>query len=319
MNIPVPNRSAKVYGLLVVLLLIAPLGIAQIAQGFYLELLTRALILAIAVAGLNLIVGYGGMLSLGHAAYIGIGAYSVAILAHYEVYNGFLHLFLAIGASAIFALFSGAICLRTKGMYFILITLAFSQMLYFTVVSIDEYGADDGLVIYQRSQFNGLFDLENPTTLYYFVLITLLILLFLMHRLLHAAFGRVIFGSKHNEPRMRALGFATYPYKLTCYVLSGAICGIAGFFLGNFTNFISPQMMDWSASAELLFMLIIGGTGVLFGPLVGALVFLLLQELLSGFTVYWHLAFGMLLIALVLFFGKDGLHGMLSGQAKRKP
>ena len=305
--------SARIYLLIAVLLLIAPFIITLTQQPFYLDLLTRVLILAIAVASLNLIVGWGGMVSLGHAAYIGIGAYSVGIPAHYDIHNGFIHLALAMACSAAFALLTGAISLRTRGLYFILITLAFSQMLYFTLVSIDQYGADDGLVIHQRSEFNGLLDIENPATLYYAVLGALFLLLFLLHRLVNARFGRVIFGAMHNDERMQALGFDTYRYKLACYVLSGTICGVAGFFLGNFTNFISPEMMDWTRSAELIFMLVIGGAGALFGPVIGTAAFLLLAEFLSGITLYWHLIFGLLLITLVLFFGKSGLHGLLTG------
>ena len=303
--------SARVYLGLIILLLAAPVIFSLTQQSFHLDILTRVLILAIAVVGLNLIVGCGGMVSLGHAAYIGIGAYSVGIPVYYDVYNGFLHLGLAVGCSAAFALITGAVCLRTRGLYFILITLAFSQMLYFTFVSVDEYGADDGLVIYRRSEFDNLLDIENPATLYYTVLAVLLLFLFLMHRLIHARFGRVILGGKHNDERMQALGFNTYRYKLVCYVLSGTMCGVAGFFLGNFTNFISPEMMDWTRSAELLFMLVAGGAGALFGPLIGTAAFILLQEFLSGITVHWHLIFGLLLIALVLFIGKSGLHGLI--------
>jgi len=305
------SRSAGVYALIVVLLLAAPPVISFAGQAFYLDLLTRALILAIAVASLNLIVGCGGMISLGHAAYIGIGAYSVGIPAYYEVYNGFIHLGLALACSAAFALLTGAVCLRTRGLYFILITLAFSQMLYFTLVSIDEYGADDGLLIHRRSEFGGALDLEHPAALYYAVLAALLLFLFAMHRLIHARFGRVIFGSKHNDSRMQALGFDTYKYRLACYVISGAMCGVAGFFLGNFTHFISPEMMDWTRSAELIFMLVIGGAGALFAPVTGTAAFLLLEEFLSGWTLHWHLMFGLLLIALVMFAGRGGLHGAL--------
>ncbi|MGI9311731.1 MAG: branched-chain amino acid ABC transporter permease [bacterium] len=309
--------TAAAYGLLVALLLAAPMLIALAGQGFYLDLLTRALILAIAVASLNLLVGYSGLISLGHAAYIGIGAYSVGIPVYYEIHHGALHLLLAIGCSAAFAALTGAICLRTKGLYFILITLAFSQMLYFIVLSLDQYGADDGLVIARRSEFGAL-DLENATALYYTALATLLLCLALMHRLLHARFGKVILGAKHNAARMQAIGFDTYRYQLVCYIISGAMCGVAGFLMGNFTNFISPEMMDWTHSAELLFMLIIGGAGALFAPLTGAGAFIWLEESLSALTVHWHLIFGLLLIALVLRFGKDGLHGVLLGLERRR-
>ena len=297
-------------GITVIGLAVAPSALDFFGQAFYLDLLTRVLILAIAVAGLNLIVGYGGMVSLGHAAYIGIGAYSVGIPAYYEIHNGFLHLGIALAGGAIFALITGALCLRTRGLYFILMSLAFSQMLYFTLVSIEKYGADDGLVIYQRSQFGAL-DLENPHTLYYVVLVALLAVLFLMHRAIHARFGRVIVAAKYNDARMQALGYAVRRYQLVCYVLSGMICALAGFFLGNFTHYISPEMSDWTRSAELLFMLVVGGVGVLFAPLVGSATFLGLEEILSAATVHWHLPFGALLIGVVLAGGKGGLHHLV--------
>ena len=299
-----PKLPAKMFGRRAVLpaaalLLLAPPLLFFTGQDFYLDLLTRALILAIAALSLNLLVGCGGMVSLGHAAYIGIGAYSVGIPAHYGVHDGALHLALAVSLSAAFAFLTGAVCLRTRGLYFILITLAFSQMLYFTLVSIDAYGADDGLVITRRSSFPGL-QLEHALVLYYCVFAALALFLFGMRRLMHARFGRVLLGCRHNRARMRALGFDAYRHQLACYVLSGAVCGVAGFFLGNFTDFVSPAMLDWTRSAELLFMVIIGGAGALFGPLVGAAVFLVLAELLSGITLHWHLLFGALLIALVL-------------------
>lgn len=311
------NLNSKVNLLLVVLLLSAPIIIFFSEQSFYLDLLTRILILSIAVVSLNLIIGVGGMVSLGHAAYIGIGAYSVGIPAHYDIHNGFIHLLFALACSALFALITGAISLRTKGMYFILITLAFSQMLYFTFVSMDEYGADDGMVIHHRSEF-GWLNIENPVALYYFALALLLLCLLAAHRFMRAPFGRVLFASKHNAQRMQSLGFDTYRYKLICYVISGAMCGVAGFLLGNFTNFISPEMMDWTHSAELIFMLVIGGVGALFAPLIGSATFLTLEHVLSGITVYWQLIFGVLLIALVLFVGKDGLHGLLQRLDRKK-
>lgn len=301
------SARGMVYALIVALLIAAPLLVA--GDAFYLDLLTRLTVIAIAVASLNLLVG-GGMISLGHAAYLGIGAYSVGIPAHYGIDNGAIHLLLAVGCSALFALITGAVCLRTRGLYFILITLAFSQMLYFTLVSIDAYGADDGLLIDRRSDFGAL-DLERPAVLYYAALATLFMFLFVLHRLTHARFGRILFGAKHNEQRMQSIGFDTYQYRLACYVIAGAFCGVAGFFLGNFTYFISPEMMDWTRSAELLFMLVVGGAGALFAPVTGAGAFLLLEELLSGWTVHWHFVFGLLLIALVLFAGKGGLHGAL--------
>ena len=303
--------SGRVYALLLLILASAPFIFEWANQPFYLDLLSRALILAIAVISLNLILGFGGMISLGHAAYIGIGAYCVGIPSYYDYYNGWLHLALALSVSAGFALLTGAISLRTKGVYFIMITMAFSQMAYFTFLSMEEYGADDGLVIYSRSEFPGWLSMQSSHGLYYWIFALLLLSLFFTHRLVHARFGRVIVGSKFNEPRMQALGYNTYRYRLTCYVISAMMCSLAGVMFGNFTGFISPDMMSWARSGELIFMVIIGGSATLFGPLVGTIVFVLLEEFLSAITVYWHLIFGILLVALVLF-GKGGIHGWLS-------
>ena len=297
--------------LVLVILALVPVFVAFSGNYFYLDVATRLIILAIAAVSLNLILGYGGMISFGHAAYLGIGAYAVGIPAYYDIYNGYLQITLAVVLSALFALITGAICLRTRGVHFIMITMAFSQMLFFGLVSIEEYGGDDGLVIEYRSEFSGLLDLEQATQLYYAALVSLVVFLFLISRLIQARFGMVIQGTKGNDRRMRSLGFDTYRYQLACYVISGAICGYAGALLGNFTNFISPEMMDWTRSGELIFMVVLGGGGTLFGPVIGAAAFILLEEVLSGLWLYWQFIFGLILI-LVVIFAKRGLMGLLS-------
>lgn len=303
--------SGRIYALLLLVLAVAPFIFEWARQPFYLDLLSRALILAIAATSLNLILGFGGMISLGHAAYIGIGAYCVGIPSYYDYYNGWLHLALALSVSAVFAFVTGAICLRTKGVYFIMITMAFSQMVYFIFLSLEEYGADDGLVIYSRSEFPEWMSMDSSTGLYYWIFAVLLLALFFTHRLVHARFGRVIVGARFNEQRMQALGFDTFRYRLACYVISAMLCSVAGMLLGNFTGFISPDMIGWARSGELIFMVIIGGVATLFGPLVGTIAYILLEEFLSAITIYWHLIFGLMLVALVLF-GKGGIHGWLS-------
>lgn len=305
-----PNRVLLA---LIALLALAPVLVSLTGQPFYLDISSRVMILAMAAVGLNLIVGYGGMVSFGHAAYLGIGAYSVGIPAYYGIYNGFVHLGLAVGTSIVFALITGAISLRTKGIYFIMITLAFAQMLYFTFISMEEYGGDDGLVINVRSRFPGFLDLEQNVILYYLIFAALVLSIIFAHRLIGARFGRVIQGCMHNEKRMQSLGFETFRYRLTCFAISGVICGIAGFFLGNFTSFISPEMMSWGHSAELLLILIFGGLGSMVGPVVGTFIFVLLEEWLSAITIYWHFIFGALLIAVVVF-GKRGVAGLLAGK-----
>lgn len=291
------------------LLLILSLAAHFTGNGFYLDLATRLTILAIAAVSLNLILGYGGMISFGHAAYLGIGAYAVGIPAYYDINNGLIQIPIAVGICALFALFTGAISLRTKGVYFIMITMAFAQMSFFTMISLDEYGGDDGLTIYLRSEVPWL-DLENNLTLFLVCYASLLVVLFIVHRLVNSRFGMVIQGSRSNDDRMRAIGYNTYVYRLTAYVIAGAICGYAGALYANFSSFISPDTMAWSRSGELMFMVILGGAGTFFGPLFGTAVFLLLEEFLSSLTIHWHLIFGILLILSVLFM-KGGISGLI--------
>ena len=189
--------------------------------------------------------------------------------------------------------------------------MAFSQMVYFIFLSLEEYGADDGLVIYSRSEFPAFMNMDGSVSLYYWIYALLLLSLFFVHRLVYSRFGRVIVGSKFNEQRMQALGFNTYRYRLVCYVISAMLCSLAGMLLGNFSGFISPDMMSWARSGELIFMVLIGGVGTLFGPLIGTVAFVTLEEFLSAITIYWHLIFGLMLVALVLY-GKGGIHGWMS-------
>jgi branched-chain amino acid transport system permease protein len=252
------------------------------------------------------------MISFGHAIYLGIGAYCVGIPAYYELYDGLLHLPLAIATSALFALVTGYICLRTRGVYFIMITLAFAQMAYFAFISVEEYGGDDGLVIELRSKIPGaIVDLESSLQLYYVIFAFLLGSLFLVHRIVNSRFGMVIQGAKGNDERMQAIGFNTFRYRLICYVIAGAMCGTAGWLLGNFNNFFSPEMIGWTRSGELIFMVVLGGAGTLFGPVLGAIAFVVLEEVLSSYTIYWPLIFGPFLIFVVLF-AREGLEGLFS-------
>lgn len=292
-----------------VLLLAGSLGAHYSGNAFYVDIATRLTILAIAAVSLNLILGFGGMISFGHAAYIGIGAYAVGIPAYYEIYDAATQIPIAVGICALFALFTGAISLRTKGVYFIMITMAFAQMSFFTMISLDEYGGDDGLTIYLRSEVPFI-DMEDNLTLFLVCYVSLLVVLFIVHRIVNSRFGMVIRGSKSNDDRMRAIGYNTYAYRLTAYVIAGAICGYAGALYANFSSFISPDAMAWSRSGELMFMVILGGAGTFFGPLFGTAVFLLLEEVLSSLTIHWHLIFGILLILSVLFM-KGGISGLI--------
>jgi branched-chain amino acid transport system permease protein len=280
-------------------------------QPFLLDLALRTMILATAAVSLNLILGYGGMISFGHAAYIGLGAYAIGIPAYYGEYSGWIQLPVAIGAGALFALVTGYICLRTKGVYFIMITLAFAQMAYFAFVSIEEYGGDDGLVIDMRSRFSGVIDLEGSLEFYYVTFAFLIGALCLVSRIVNSRFGMVIQGAKDNEARMQSLGFDTFRHRLACYVIAGAMASAAGWLMGNYNYFFSPEMMGWKHSGELIFMVVLGGAGSLFGPVLGAIALIILEELLSGWTVYWPMTLGAILITVVLF-ARGGLDGALA-------
>ena len=305
--------SAQLLALVVLLALLAavpPLA-ELLKQPFYLELFRRIMIFAIAALSLNLILGYGGMISFGHAVYLGVGAYAVGVLAHYGITNGWLQWALAIGASAVVALAIGAVSIRTRGIYFIMITLAFSQMLYYLGISIEEFGGDDGMRLPKKSQFPGLIDLDNPVAFYYLVLAILIAFLYLGHRLVNSRFGMVIRAAKANEPRTRAIGFSPYPYRLAAFVIAGAMGGLAGALLVNQTVFLTPEFMNWTRSGELMFMVILGGVATTAGPVLGAAVLLLLEDLLAGWTQHWQLILGPLLVLSVLFF-RRGLAGIFS-------
>ncbi|HKB24894.1 MAG TPA: branched-chain amino acid ABC transporter permease, partial [Methylomirabilota bacterium] len=297
-------------------LALVPPAAAVLDQPFYVDLFRRMLIFALAAASLDLILGYGGMVSFGHAAYLGVGAYAVGILAFHGIHSGLVQWPVAVVASALVALVIGAISLRTSGVYFIMITLAFTQMLYYLGISLDAYGGDNGMPLKSRSQFAGLIDLRNPYAFYYLVLGLLLLFLVLGRRLVAARFGMVVRGARSNEPRARAIGFPTYRYKLTAFVLAGSVCGLAGALLANQTEYLTPDFMHWTRSGEIMFMVILGGMGTLYGPVVGAVVFLLLEDVLSALTEHWQIVLGPFLVLVVLF-AKRGLFGLLPGEAPR--
>jgi branched-chain amino acid transport system permease protein len=291
------------------LVLLPPYSILS-GNVFVLTLFTRIVILALAAVSLNLIMGYGGMMSFGHAAYLGIGGYAVGILAAEGFGSGFIQFPVALAASALFALVVGALSLRTRGVYFIMITLAFAQMAYYVASGLARYGGDDGLTIYKRSDFAGLINLSNRVQFYYLCLACLLGVIYLISRIVNSRFGLVVQGLRSNEQRMQAIGFPATRYKLVCFVISGILCGLAGALLANNTDFVSPAVMYWTRSGDLMVMVILGGMGSLFGPVVGSVVYLLLEELLSQVTEYWALIMGPLLLLIVLF-GRGGIMGLL--------
>ena len=295
--------------LLVFLFLMVPVYSAQTGDSYALTLFGRVLVFALAAVGLNFALGYGGMVSLGHAMYIGVGAYSVAILSHHGVTNGFLHLAVLSLATAAIAVPVGLIALRTQGIAFIMITLAFAQMLFFVMIGLKQYGGDEGLSVEHLSGFGPL--TANKTALYLSMMVALGLALALFRRVVASRFGLVLRATRINERRVRAVGTPPLGYRLVGYVMSAELCAIAGYFLANLTAFASPAYMAWTVSGELIVMVLLGGIGTLVGPVIGAAAFLLLEEGLKATTEHWMVIMGPIIVLIVLFL-KDGLWGILS-------
>ncbi len=307
-----PNkRQFWVAGLVLLILTLMPVY-AWVADDIYvLTYFGRALIFALAALGLNLILGFGGMASLGHAMYFGLGAYAVGVMSTWGLTNGWLHLMVAVSVASAVAVPVGWIALRTHGMAFIMITLAFAQLFFYVFVSLRAFGGDEGLSLAQVSDFGILTD--NKYAIYLSLLITVLLVLWLSHRLIGSRFGLVLAASRFNAARLDALGTASQPYRLVAYVLSAQICAIAGFFMANLTGFVSPSLMSWLVSAELMVMVLLGGMGTIFGPVVGAIGLLLIEDGLKIITLHWPLILGPLIVLAVLGL-RQGLWGILAGK-----
>jgi len=293
-----------------------PFAADALGGGYYVGVATRVMIFALAASSLNLVVGYGGMISFGHAAFFGAGAYSVAILAQEGVVSALAAWPLAAAVSAACALVIGAVSLRTRGLYFIMITLAFAQMLYYFFVSLKAYGGEDGINLAARSRLPGL-DLRDDATFYLVVLALLAVCLYLLKRLAASRFGAVLRGIRENEGRMTALGFPTFRFRLVCFVIAGGVAGLAGALIVNQHGFVSPNLLHWTQSGTLLIMLILGGVGRLYGGVAGAAAMLLLEEFLSNWTGYWQFSLGLVLLFVVLrapggigsWFARGNSHG----------
>jgi branched-chain amino acid transport system permease protein len=303
-------------GLVLLALIALPFVANSFGEAFYIALVTRILIFALAATSLNLILGFGGMVSFGHAAFLGVGAYTVVILSQMGVVDAWVAWPTAMVVAGLFALLIGAVSLRTQGVYFIMITLAFAQMMYYLVVSFKAYGGDDGMSLPARSRI-GFLDMSNDTHFYYVTLLACVAVLVLIARVLNARFGHVLQAIRENEVRMQSLGYAVFRYKLCAFVMSGALAGLAGALLANQSGFVSPAMMQWSQSGMLMMMVILGGVGHLYGGVWGAIVFLLLEETLSHFTIHWQLGLGALLLMVVLLL-PNGLTSALTHLRKER-
>jgi branched-chain amino acid transport system permease protein len=294
---------------LLLLLLALPAALDASGQAFYIGFATRILIFALAATSLNLVLGFGGMFSLGHAAFFGAGAYVAALCMNVGITDALLAFPLAMTVAGLLALVVGAISLRTRGVYFIMITLAFAQMTYYLFVSARVLGGDDGLPLSGRMTLAG-FSLAGDAAFFLVALACLALALIFLGRLADARFGHTIQAIRENETRMEALGYPVFRYRLVCFALGGALAGLAGALLANLTGLASPNLLQWMQSGTLLVMVIIGGVGYLYGGVAGAVVLLTLEEVLAGFTLHWHLGLGLLLLAIV-FFAPRGVAALL--------
>jgi len=290
-------------------MVIVPIYSWAMGDSYILTHAGRILIFALCACGLNLVLGYGGLASLGHAMFIGLGAYSVGILSSLGIHNGWMHLLTAILICSLVAVIVGSIVLRTQGMSFIMITLAFAQLFFYVFVSLRNFGGDEGFSVSSPSNFGPL--TGQPLAMYLAILATLLLVLWGMSRLVRSRFGLVLRATRFNIRRVQAVGTHAQPYRLVAYVISAQICGVGGFFLANLTGFVSPAMMDWMVSAELMVMVLLGGAGTVFGPVVGAVALLLVEDFVKVWTEHWPLVIGPLILLMVLGF-RGGIWGYLS-------
>ncbi len=305
----------------VLLALALPLVLRSADQGFYISFASRVLILALAATSLNLVLGYGGMVSFGHAAFVGAGAYAASIALAEGVASAWIGWPLAALAAGAAALVVGAISLRTRGVYFIMITLAFAQMVYYLVNSMKAYGGDEGLTLTQRATVGFGLDLKDDATFYYVVLGLLVTALYLISRLVNARFGRVVQAIRENEARMEAIGYPAFRYKLIAFVLAGMLGGLAGALLANQNSYVNPGVLHWTESGKLMIMVILGGVGHLYGGVFGAIGLLGLEEVLANHKIAWLAALypnyqqhsllgvGLAMLAVVLY-APQGIAGL---------
>ncbi len=290
-----------------------PLVAKGLGEPFWTSFFARVLIYAIAASALNLALGYGGLVSFGHALFLGLGVYAVAIPSHFGVGNGLLHMLACIVASGAVALIVGLVSLRTSGMTFIMITLAFAQMGYFLFVSLKQFGGDDGMPVPMTSSF-GSFNLGSVDNVYAVSWIVLVGFTWWMSRLRASPFGMALRGARQNARRVSAIGLPTYKIQLTAFVLSGVVCSVAGLLLANLNAFASPTSMAWLVSGELIVMVVLGGIGTVVGPVIGALVYLGLEEVIKAYTTHWMALFGPLIVLLTIM-ARKGIVGMLSARS----
>jgi len=300
--------------LLILMLAAFPLFAPQLGLAYYVGFVRRLLIIMIAAQSLNFLIGTGGMVALGHAGFMGAGAYVLIALSDAGVDSAWLLWLSALIGSGLVAALIGAVALRTQGVYFIMITLAFAQMLYYVAVSLRRYGGDDGYTMLSRPLLGTGLGVAEGNTLYWWVLIVVVMVFVLLSRVSNSRYGKALTGIRHNETRMHALGYPVYALKLCAFSATGALAGLSGALLVTHNAFVSPSMMHWSQSATMIVMLVIGGIGRRWGALVGVLVWMGMEEIFRQWTEYWHWPLGALLIGIVIY-APEGISAWLGPRA----
>src|SRR5262249_40652089 len=313
---PVTRRDVILPALIFAIFALLPPIAALSTKQYLLDVGARMMVFAVAAIALDLLVGYAGLISFGHAAFIGLGAYAVGIVSAQGIGEGLIALPAAILVSMLFAWATGIVCVRTRGAYFIMITLAFGQMVYFIATSLAPYGGDNGLTIAARNTIAGWPLIKSDRAFYYFSLICLLATYLFCRALVGSRFGRVLRGGKENAIRMAAIGFNVQRFQLVAYIIAGGLGGFSRFFLAHLTAFVAPPSMSWQQSGELIVMVILGGVGSLDGALLGTAAYLIAEEWLSGITENWKVIFGPILVLVVLF-ARGGLIGLGSWLRQR--
>ncbi|WP_274630548.1 branched-chain amino acid ABC transporter permease [Arvimicrobium flavum] len=323
------TRAALLNIVLAVLPLAIALGALALEQPFYVTLATRMAILALAATGLNLALGLGGLVSFGHAAFFGIGGYAAGILASHALYmqplltwpveipgseSALVIWLVAAAVAGVVALAIGAISLRTSGVYFIMITLAFAQMIYYFAISWPAYGGEDGLSLSGRTVLPGV-NTAVPLNFFLVCYVVLLVAILLFALIRNSRFGAALQAARQNETRLAAVGIAPFPVRLTAFVISAMITAVAGALFADLNRFVSPSMLSWHMSGELIVLIILGGVGRLFGPVAGAILYVLIEFMLGGLTEHWQFFLGLILLGVVLF-ARGGIVGLLAGKAR---
>jgi branched-chain amino acid transport system permease protein len=304
------HRSQIIGGVIFGLLLTMPVLLPLIGEGYLTGLIIKAMLLAIAAISLDLLIGHGGMVSLGHSAFVGVGAYATAISLESGIENILLLLTITLIVTGLVAFVTGILALRTSGIYFLMITLAFGQMIYFTLTSLAAYGGDDGLTLWSLATLFGSNIVQNGEGLYFVVLGTLFITWWGVHRISRSRFGRVLRAARDNPERAEVLGYSVTHYRLAAYLIAAMIAGVSGLLLVQHAEFVSPALAAWQRSGDLIVVIVLGGLGTRNGAILGAFFIVIVEEVLGSFIHEWRLIYGPLLVLMVIY-AKGGISDLL--------